>query len=30
MSKQDFKCSFVFIFGLKPNKEDIAIVKEFI
>ena len=30
MTKQEFKCAFVFMFGMKANKEDIQIVKDFI
>ena len=30
LNKQEFKCAFIFYFGLKPSKEDIMITKEFI
>lgn len=30
MTKQDFKCAFIFYFGMKPSKEDIMIAKEFV
>jgi hypothetical protein len=30
MIKLEFKCAFIYIFGLKPSKEDIKLVKEFI
>ena len=30
MDKQNFKCSFIYHFGVKPNKEDMAVAKEFV
>ena len=30
MSKQEFKCAFIYHFGMKPSKEDIQVGREFI
>ena len=30
MNKTQFKCAFIYIFGIKPSKDDIALVKDFL
>ena len=30
MNKTDFKCAFIYLFGVKPSKQDIQLTKDFL
>ena len=30
LNKTEFKCAFIFVFGVKPSKDDILMCKEYI